>query len=238
MSSKLPSQFKEMKEDTNLTEKPYPQYYEQELNTPVYENEKIPRKVIEKLEATELTDDNDNETSLKYNLSHVFLGNKSLTNIFLLFIDLILVGVYFTIIGYVFAWFLNKYTVSKLNIDKSGSTYKIEDSKSRVFCILILECIALIIAIYLAIQIGLRLPYILKKSPLFHRDYRVYSGGIILIYTLMSLQDKMREKARYVFNSNATDQDIDIKTLIDCVKEVDGTSPTWVNFRDCIDKIN
>tara|TARA_A100001015_G_C14997606_1_gene716890 strand:+ start:643 stop:1359 length:717 start_codon:yes stop_codon:yes gene_type:complete len=238
MSSKLPSHFKELKNDDNIVKETYPQNYEPEIKQSVYKNGEIPSKVIEKLEATELTNDIDNETSLKYNLSHLFTGNKTPFSIFLLFVDLILVGVYFTIIGYILAWFLNNYTVTKLDIDKSGSTYKIEDSKSKIFSILILECIALIIAIYLAIQVGLRLPYVLKKSPLFHRDYRVYSGGIILIYTLMSLQDKMREKARYVFNSNASKQDIDIKTLIDCVKEVDGTSPTWVNFRDCIDKIN
>ena len=201
-------------------------------------DEGVPIGVVKKLEETKLTNDNDNETSLKYNYNHLFQFNKTYTGVFLLFLDLILVGIYFTIIGYAFAWFLNKYAVQDLKVKKEANGYKVEDSKPKVFCELILECVALIGSIYSAIQIGLRLPYLLKESPLFHRDYRVYSGGIILIYTLMSLQNKMREKAKYVFDSESSKKDINTFALLECIKEIDGSNPTWIKFRDCVDSIS
>lgn len=239
MSSGLPGIYKTLSDSRDI-QYVNSEVQNQEPGDSIYTEaeEGVPVEVVKKLEATKLTNDNDNETSLKYNYNHLFQFNKSFTSVFLLFLDLLLVGIYFTIIGYAFAWFLNKYTVQELRVKKEAGGYKVEDSKPKVFCELILECVALIGSVYSAIQIGLRLPYLLKESPLFHRDYRVYSGGIILIYTLMSLQNKMREKAKYVFDSESSKQDINTFALLECIKEIDGSNPTWIKFRDCVDSIS
>ena len=207
---------------------------------PIMEQKKkkqIPQKVVDKLEATELKDDNDTETSLKYNFSQLFSRNKNIRSIILLFLDTLLIGVYFILIGYTFSWFVNTYTVKPLELKKSDGSYDPKSSKGRIFSELILECLLLIIVIYLAIQIGLRLPLLIKKAPLFHRDYRIYSGGILLIYTLMSVQTKMIEKARYVFDSDKSNFDENMEQLLDCAKKSYAGSANWTGFRDCIDKI-
>ena len=238
MGSDLIDRYTAIKEENTREERRVTPLRTKERSVTYRGSEEIPQKVIEKLEATELKNDNDTETSLRYNFTQMFSGNKSFFSIIVLFLDTLLVGIYFTIVGYTFAWFLNSFTIHKLKLKKEDGSYDPEYSKPKVFAILILECLSVVFAIYIAIQLVLRLPFLVKKAPLFHRDYRIYSGGIILIYTLMSLQGRMQEKARYVFDKKRSSEDENVTQLIDCAKEVDGTAPSWINFRDCIDNIN
>jgi hypothetical protein len=199
-----------------------------------FEEGELTSNIIQFLENQEISNTNDLDTSLKYNFSQNFKKNKTFKSLFILFIDILLVGVYFTLLGYFFAFILNDYLTKPLTLKKDDGSYNPVQTRYRVFSELILECLAVIVSIYISVQIGLRLPFLVKKAPLFHRDYRVFSGGIILVYTLMSLQDRMIEKARYVFGNKKSEMNENIEQLIDCAKDVDGVAPTWTDFRDCI----
>ncbi len=219
----------------NYDETEVPQIKEE---TNFQKKEGLPEKVVEKLEKIDLIDDGDTETSLKYNFSQNFSRKKTIKSIFFVLLDTLLAGVYFTLLGYLFAWLINNYLTSPLELKKEDGTYDPSQSRARVFSELILECLSLIVAIYISVQVGLRLPYILKKSPLFHRDYRIFSGGIILVYTLMSLQERMVEKSNYVFNSAKSDRTENTIQIIDCAKNVTSGISSWEEFRECISNIN
>lgn len=204
----------------------------------------IPDNYNMRLENTELDPyDRDDESTLKYAGSQYGNKNKNIKSKLLLAFDILLIGFYFTAIGYLFSWFINKYTVGDLTIDKKNSgggtptaPYTIKDRRINVMSELMLECAVIIIAVFAASQIVFRLPTLIKKPPIFHKNYRVFSGAIILVYTLMSLQIDMRKKAAYVFSSENFQKELEVQQLLDCIQRLDALS-TFADFRTCIIRI-
>ena len=140
----------------------------------------------------------DEMLNITFNGNYFFLENYSFQEKIFWFFDLLLSGFVYITLGFIFSYLLNKFTIKELDRSQSKVQVAFEATGQGLLIILVLYFI-----IQLAPRIIIPISY---EAPIEHHIFKSYSGGILLIFSLLAAEDKLRDKLQYVFDTKESNE--------------------------------